>query len=223
MSALIYAAIVAMWAVVLVPMWLRRHDPAAEARALGDAVRVLRRRSPRAPADVQPQLSVDVVSPAVLRRRRVLGTLVAAAAAITLTSATGLFPVQFALVPVLLLTGYVWQLRRTLRREAVSRARGRAVALGRARVASRQAATSAALDRPEVRTVAPEVRTVPVPARVETVPVPSAPQGPRIDTWEPIPVPPPIYATKPIALAPPAAPATEDRRSDDARRRAVND
>src|SRR5881227_4043073 len=47
MSAVIYAVIVIMWAVVLVPMWLRRHDAATESRSVdrfSTAMRVLSRR-----------------------------------------------------------------------------------------------------------------------------------------------------------------------------------
>jgi len=46
-SGLIYAAIVVMWAVVLVPMWLRRHDEANESRSVdrfSAAMRILSRR-----------------------------------------------------------------------------------------------------------------------------------------------------------------------------------
>ena len=47
MSAVILAVIVIMWAVVLVPMWLRRHDAATESRSVdrfSTAMRVLSRR-----------------------------------------------------------------------------------------------------------------------------------------------------------------------------------
>lgn len=48
MSAVILAVIVVMWAVVLVPMWLRRHDAASESRSVdkfSTAMRVLSRRN----------------------------------------------------------------------------------------------------------------------------------------------------------------------------------
>jgi hypothetical protein len=51
-SAVIYAAIVLMWAVVLVPMWLRRHDAQTESRSVdrfSTAMRTLSRRSPATP------------------------------------------------------------------------------------------------------------------------------------------------------------------------------
>ena len=52
MSAVILAVIVIMWAVVLVPMWLRRHDAATESRSVdrfSTAMRVLSRRSTGGP------------------------------------------------------------------------------------------------------------------------------------------------------------------------------
>src|SRR3954467_10155332 len=51
-SAVIYAAIVVMWAVVLVPMWLRRHDAATEshsAEKFSTAMRTLSRRTHATP------------------------------------------------------------------------------------------------------------------------------------------------------------------------------
>jgi hypothetical protein len=51
-SAVIYAAIVVMWAVVLVPMWLRRHDAATESRSVerfSTAMRTLSRRTHATP------------------------------------------------------------------------------------------------------------------------------------------------------------------------------
>jgi hypothetical protein len=51
-SAVILAVIVIMWAVVLVPMWLRRHETATENRSVdrfSSAMRVLSRRQPGTP------------------------------------------------------------------------------------------------------------------------------------------------------------------------------
>lgn len=48
MSGLIYGAIVVIWAAVLVPMWLRRHDEAVEAKSVdrfSTAMKVLARRT----------------------------------------------------------------------------------------------------------------------------------------------------------------------------------
>jgi hypothetical protein len=67
-SAVIYAAIVVMWAVVLVPMWLRRHDAATESRSVdrfSTAMRTLARRTTSAPGRryvVMPRRSAAGVS-----------------------------------------------------------------------------------------------------------------------------------------------------------------
>ncbi len=68
MSAVIYAAIVVMWAVVLVPMWLRRHDAATESRSVdrfSTAMRTLSRRTTSGPGRryvVMPRRSAGGVS-----------------------------------------------------------------------------------------------------------------------------------------------------------------
>jgi uncharacterized membrane protein len=68
MSAVIFAAIVVMWAVVLVPMWLRRHDAATESRSVdrfSTAMRTLSRRTTSGPGRryvVMPRRSEGGVS-----------------------------------------------------------------------------------------------------------------------------------------------------------------
>ena len=68
MSAVIYAAIVVMWAVVLVPMWLRRHDAQTESRSVdrfSTAMRTLSRRTTSGPGRryvVMPRRSEGGVS-----------------------------------------------------------------------------------------------------------------------------------------------------------------
>ena len=68
MSAVIYAAIVVMWAVVLVPMWLRRHDAATESRSVdkfSTAMRTLSRRTHGTPGRryvVMPRRQAGTVS-----------------------------------------------------------------------------------------------------------------------------------------------------------------
>jgi hypothetical protein len=67
-SAVIYAAIVVMWAVVLVPMWLRRHDAATESRSaekFSTAMRTLSRRTHGTPGRryvVMPRRQAGTVS-----------------------------------------------------------------------------------------------------------------------------------------------------------------
>jgi hypothetical protein len=60
-SGLIYAAIAILWAAVLIPMWLRNHDTAAENRSaerFGQAMRVLSRKE-QEDADVARQTPAD--------------------------------------------------------------------------------------------------------------------------------------------------------------------
>src|SRR5207248_6371326 len=65
-SAVILAVIVVMWAVVLVPMWLRRHDAATESRSVdrfSTAMRILSRRPAATPGSryvVMPQREASV-------------------------------------------------------------------------------------------------------------------------------------------------------------------
>src|SRR4051794_33022406 len=78
-SAVILAVIVVMWAVVLVPMWLRRHDAATESRSVdrfSTAMRVLSRRAAGGPGRryvVMPRrdaaMSVHVSGASASRRR----------------------------------------------------------------------------------------------------------------------------------------------------------
>jgi hypothetical protein len=78
-SAVILAVIVVMWAVVLVPMWLRRHDAASETRSadkFSAAMRVLSRRNTGSPDRryvLMPRrdsgVSVHVSGAAAVRRR----------------------------------------------------------------------------------------------------------------------------------------------------------
>ena len=68
-AGVIYAVIIALWALVLVPMWVRRHDEASESRSVDrfhDAMRILSRRGTDMPDQrqvLQPrrQPVVDVV------------------------------------------------------------------------------------------------------------------------------------------------------------------
>lgn len=73
-SGLIYAAIAIMWAVVLIPMWLRNHDTAAENRSaerFGQAMRVLSRKEQAAAdegSDTVPAARESAPVPAQERR-----------------------------------------------------------------------------------------------------------------------------------------------------------
>jgi hypothetical protein len=195
-SGLIYAAIVAAWAAVLVPRWVRRNEEIDQAREadLARGVRVLGQAEsltrsarmqarhaalPVEPAEQAAAMAGPGVEPpseygqAARRRRRVLSVLVLAFAAVSVAAVVGKLPLWSVAVPSLLLGGFLWAGRRAAAVEAASRAqrRGRMPTV-LATSTSPQTATS---DQPE-----PAVRTDP-------------------QLWEPVPVPLPTYLTKPMA------------------------
>ena len=196
-SGLIYAAIVAAWAAVLVPRWVRRNEEVDQAREadLARGVRVLGPADSLTPsARTQARhasLAVDTAEPAVVtvnergvepstdygraarRRRRVLAVLVIALVGVTVAAVVGRIPLWSVAAPTLVLGVFVWLARRAAAAEANSRARRRRLEpTGAAVIASPRIA---ALDEP----------------------APSKPADP--DEWEPVPVPLPTYLTKPKA------------------------
>jgi hypothetical protein len=150
-SAVLYLAIVAVWGIVLVPMWLRRD---------GDGIgRLLHRRPLDAPEDFETSDEPDVpevfevpdvrevpevVSEAPVRRRRVTrGAVIArrrrrtlGLSLLTLTAviatATQLAPWWFMLPPVVLLAGHLSLLRVAVRMDHARRAEARRAAAVRA-------------------------------------------------------------------------------------------
>jgi hypothetical protein len=188
-SGLIYAAIVAAWAAVLVPRWVRRNEEVEQAREvdLARGVRVLPRPdqvhkvggSPSHRA-LQPDMddaSADDVTDrhggdvgvAARRRRRVLLILTVVLAVTAAASIAGRLPGWIVAVPVALLAVFLVLARRA----AVAEARRRPVRRQRtARAAAAPVHRIAVLDEPE----------------------PSPPEDP--DAWEPVPVPLPTYVTK---------------------------
>jgi DNA-binding helix-hairpin-helix protein with protein kinase domain len=147
-SAVLYLAIVAVWGVVLVPMWLRR-----DGEGIG---RLLHRRGPESP-DVEFESSEPVEEPvevfeepiaprrratrgAVIarRRRRTLGLSLLTVTAIV-TVAAGVTPAWFVIPPIVLLAGHLSLLRVAVRMDAVRREeRRRRAALHRAELARRE-------------------------------------------------------------------------------------
>lgn len=200
-SGLIYAAIVAAWAAVLVPRWVRRNEEVEQARDLDQArgVRVLPRPdhvrkvggspSHRPPTPDTDDPSTDGTSDrhagefgiAAQRRRRVTLVLALVLALSALGTVAGRLPGWAVTVPVLLLAVFVVLVRRA----AVSEARRGAMVRR----------------RPVSRTVAPVGRIA-----VLDEPEPVPPEDP--DAWEPVPVPLPTYVTK--AKAPDPAGRTID-------------
>ena len=225
-SGVIYAVIALLWAVVLVPMWLRRHDEVSESRSVDrfqGAMRTLSRREasvdqrevfvPRRPAgfrahaDGEPVQRTPVQEAAARRRLVILGL----AGAVVLTvglGGLGVTPLLLSLLPLVLLVAYVLQARAAMRREqnrALAARRRRAVAARRRRqVAAAQAAAQegplrsrpAAPARPAVAEPAAAV----APSRsVAEVVEPEFYDQIAQRAWDPVPVPVPTYVSAPKA------------------------
>jgi hypothetical protein len=150
LTGLIYAAIVVVWAIVLVPLALRRHDQAARTHSIerfSSAMRVLARRGSASESGsigpvpdqlVRPSLRhAETVAPAArvapprrpsraamkaaaARRRRVLTILLAATALVAGVSAFGLLPWYAAAVPLALVVAFLWVARRQVRKASDS-------------------------------------------------------------------------------------------------------
>lgn len=192
---MIYAAIVAAWAAVLVPRWVRRNEEVDQAREadLARGVRVLgqaesltrsaRMQARHAALPVEPAEPVAMAEPGVepqseygqaaRRRRRVLAVLVLAFAAVSVAAVIGTLPLWSVAVPTLLLGGFVWLARRAAAMEATTRARRRL----------REPTMLATSTSPQMA--------------INDEPEPAAPTDPH--AWEPVPVPLPTYLTKPKA------------------------
>jgi hypothetical protein len=231
MSALIYAAIVAMWACFLVPMWLRRQDVtgadafddpldrAAGRRSAGE--RVLPRRAPPTVHDRSHERPTAMSSHPrtrppprrlAVRRRVLLGLLLTQLLTVALGVAAVL-PAWTGLLVLVPLAAYVTHLRAEARRTPERE--------------SRAPASPAAPAAPVVPAPVPRPTPRPVPARESqlfdlaaieaaeaaaraTTPAmtPTTTRAtqrpPAADTWDPVPVPPPTYVMKSrAALRPP--------------------
>ena len=149
LTGVIYAAIVAVWIVVLVPLALRRHDQAARSHSIerfSSAMRVLARRGPdpvsrvggatgvvpdrrlhpartesaSAPTAAARRPSRAAVRAAARRRRRVLAILLVAAAVVAGVAALGYASWYAVAVPVALSVCFLCIARRQVRRAADS-------------------------------------------------------------------------------------------------------
>lgn len=150
-SAILYLAIVAIWAVFLVPRWVRRahtapeggvadlgeHAGAADADAAAETPR-MRDRLPAAPARPKPTLSQRSILRA---RRRTMATLVALAAIAAACTAYKLTPWWVCVPPGGMLGMYLLLLREAALADA-EHARWRADEAARAARAARQRARS---------------------------------------------------------------------------------
>ena len=213
MSSTILMAIVlvVMWLVVLVPMFVRRHDDRLESRSMDrfqTAMRVLSRRTPgtggvavRRRYATPPVPYAAGASPVpsaaraqMLRRRRrtlaVLGTtaLLAVPAALLITSWMWLLQVP----ALLLLAGYLGWLRQQVRREEERRTRRSAL------FSERPSAAAAAGARGAPSHTRP-ARGMRRTAAATTDPVADSFQADGDPSWRPVPVPTPTYVTAPVA------------------------
>ena len=213
MSSTILMAIVlvVMWLVVLVPMFVGRHDDRSEVRSMdrfATAMRVLSRRSAgsggvagrRRYATTPPVPYADGASPIrtaarerMLRRRRrtLLALAVTALVGILLGLTAGGALWAVPAVAALLLAGYVGWLRQQVRREEMRRFRRAAL------FAEPAATTATGPHRPAHR---PARRRRLDPALLDDPTAePVAGAGPVADrSWRPVPVPTPTYVTAPV-------------------------
>ncbi|WP_433333431.1 divisome protein SepX/GlpR [Spirillospora sp. CA-294931] len=158
-SAVLYLAIVAVWAVVLVPMWLRRDSEAS------GITRLLAKR-PNDELDEEPEQEPEVdldletePEPAprrrhtgraavIARRRRRTSGLTALFLASTIVIATGLAPWWITLPPFALLAGHLALLRVAVGMDAARQEEERA------------AAEAAAAQAPEPTPAAPQAEII---------------------------------------------------------------
>ncbi|MFG2006290.1 hypothetical protein ACGFNU_44800 [Spirillospora sp. NPDC048911] len=167
-STVLYLAIVAVWAVVLVPMWLRRdtettgfsrllHKKADDTQELTLEEPTLEDAEETLDEDTSPAPRRRPGRAAVIarRRRRTTGLLL-----LTVTSviviATGLAPWWVSVPPVLLLAGHLSLLRVAVRMDVAQR-RAEAEERAHARAAARRAAAEAAAEDAEVIELVPHV------------------------------------------------------------------
>ncbi len=219
-SGAIYAAIVALWALVLIPMWLRRHDEANQSRSIDRYKGAMRSLSGRSSAASSREIlmparsrSVDVVvtgarraespgrpsasvlaarSRAAARRRRVLGGLLVLLVAVVVLALVHRAPAWAVLVPVALLGAFGLAVRRQVQAQSsLDRRLARGASL---RARAEQAETDASGRRRRAHEVRPGGRVV------EPEPVRARAQGTRRnDSWDAVSAPLPTYVTAPAA------------------------
>ena len=144
MTGLIYVAIIALWAAVLIPIWLRRHE-SDEIKAVDrfdGAMRALRgfRRGSRGSVDTEVSVKGSwrnersVSSPAA-RRRKVLVSLAAAFVVAAVTWILGWLPIWAPLLVVALVVAFVFLARKQVAAETrATRTSRRARPAGTSRV-----------------------------------------------------------------------------------------
>ena len=214
-SGLIYAVIVGLWAVVLVPMWLRRHDESSESRSVDrfeGAMRTLSRRSGsadrrevlvprRASVPLRPDgvPAQDARAVAATRRRRTGLALLGLLLVTVGLGMLGVLPIWLAVVPMLLVAGFGWQSHVATRRAAARATAARRVRAAQSRRLREESVEARLAGRPARRPMAAPV-VEPMVAVVEPVVVDEEFYDAVAEhVWDPVPVPLPTYVTAPKA------------------------
>jgi hypothetical protein len=224
---LVYAVIVGLWAVVLIPMWLRRHEAATESRSVdrfSQAMRILSRREAtistrtvvmpaRSAESRRPVASGGSARPTTARRRdpstvarvamarrrrRTFTLLVLTSVLLAVPAALGRLTWWPSAVAVILLAAFVVHLRLQARRAALLRS----VRTARAdeTVAPRADAAPSNVWRPVDSAPAEAHFSASVDVQRN---VPSAAvSDPTVVSWEPLDMPLPTYVTAPKAVRP---------------------
>jgi hypothetical protein len=221
-TILMVIVLVVMWLVVLVPMFVRRHDSDVEdGQSDAGRVRVLNRRSTsRARSGAAPgrpaaglavaAFSHDRARRRMLRRRRrtllILLVLAAASSAAAVAVSPAMWAVQ--VFADLLLVSYLGWLRQQVRRERARRLR-RAALSARTAPAPFPAPIDRAGHRRRTSTARAE-RTAPWAAD-RAIPSDTAAPAPATGgSWDPVPVPVPTYVTAPAASRPDSVVSIDD-------------
>ena len=169
-SGLIYATIIVLWAAVLVPMWLRRHDDVTESRSIDrfqGAMRTLSRRGStgdrrevlvprRGETHAVPDGAYEPPSPAshaAARRRLITTVLMAVSLLLVGLSVIHKVPVWAPAVPVLILAAFLLSARSSARKaQAQALAERRATAAEARRMRHEQVArTMGAMEQTPAR------------------------------------------------------------------------
>jgi hypothetical protein len=218
-AGLIYAIIIALWAVVLVPMWVRRHDEARQSKSVdrfSDAMRTLARRpgnsggreivvphresNPLVHSTSRGPVSAPVSrtsAPLAQRRRRTSLVLIGSVLIVLGLGLLSVVPVWLALVPALLLVGFVVHLRLEQRRADERRERQ---ARRQRELAARSARDEAGIRARVVTTAARSRVEVEVEVEAEAQPDAEGVYDAVADhVWDPVPVPAPTYVNAPKA------------------------
>lgn len=206
-TGLIYAMVVGLWALFLLPMWLRNHEQVDETRQVDRFRRAMTQLSqPRVEVSssstehkqVQVKRAVRAgaeppvaLTPAARRRRVLAGlTIVQAAGVLSSLFGAGSLP---TIVPALAIVGFLGLARSQVRRE-----RTRTTAAP---------ATAAVLPNTFARALA-AARAARRPAERASDVVAQAPAAPTIEapaSWQPVRTPAPSYLSAPAATAVPRA------------------